>query len=336
MQGGEGGQDEMVEGGKKPTTTTTTTTEKPSCAPRKNAADQKEYTCFTDAALLKLRDVWNAKHPAANERIQAEGSKEIWLQLKKNLRSTCSQETCWLKQEIFKNIDDKNLLNFTFSPPAPKTWYRNPTEWLSSLEITNVMKQYEKEYPEFDFIGPSPIDFMVKEYDGKCVWQELCDFDVAKQLKRGKTKVGIIFNTDPHDKSGAHWISLFINLQTTSGAGAGAAPADAPFIFFFDSNGDQPPKEVRAFIDKVKQQALTSTKMTLTEDMNSEFNGHKSFQHQHSNTECGMYSLYLIISLLTKKETHKRYQDFLDRRKMVSDKHMKALRHKLFNFQQPA
>ena len=32
-------------------------------------------------------------------------------------------------------------------------------------------------------------------------------------MKRGKTKIGIIFNTDPHDKPGQHWISMFINIK---------------------------------------------------------------------------------------------------------------------------
>ena len=28
-----------------------------------------------------------------------------------------------------------------------------------------------------------------------------------------KTKLGIVFNTDPHYKSGQHWISLYIDLS---------------------------------------------------------------------------------------------------------------------------
>ena len=296
---------------------------KPSCAPHRNAAEKKEFTCFTDAALIKLRDTWNARHPSDNERIKATDSKGIWTQLKKNMQSTCSQETCWLKQNIFKNIDDKNLLNFTFSPTAPKSWNRNPNEWLSSLEITDVMKQYEKEYPEFDFIGPSPIDFMTKEFDGKCVWQELCTFSVAKQLERKKTKIGIIFNTDPHDKSGSHWISLFINLENNNNV--------KPFVFFFDSNGTEAPKEVQAFIKNIVKPQAASAGLTLTEDTNADTKTHKKVQHQRGNTECGMYSLYLIISLLTKTEKHKNYQDFIDKTKIVTDADMTALRHKLFN-----
>ena len=66
------------------------------------------------------------------------------------------------------------------------------------------MKQYEIDYPNFIFIGPSPIDFDKKLMFGECVWNELCNLNIIKQLKDGKNKVGIIFNTDPHNKSGSH------------------------------------------------------------------------------------------------------------------------------------
>ena len=32
-------------------------------------------------------------------------------------------------------------------------------------------------------------------------------------IKKNINKIGIIFNTDPHNKSGKHWICLFIDLN---------------------------------------------------------------------------------------------------------------------------
>ena len=57
--------------------------------------------------------------------------------------------------------------------------------------------------------------------------------------------------------------------------------------------------------------------------------------HQHGNTECGMYSLYMIISLLkeTPHSLHQTYSDFIQKEKRIQDKDMETLRHKLFNFQ---
>ena len=51
-----------------------------------------------------------------------------------------------------------------------------------------------------------------------------CKFDLKDYLKEGKNKIGIVFNMDPHYKSGSHWISLFINVKKK-------------VIFFFDSVG---------------------------------------------------------------------------------------------------
>ena len=89
---------------------------------------------------------------------------------------------------------------------------RKMQAWLNSDDIEKVMKQYEHTYPCFRFIGPTPIDFDKHIYEDKCVWDDLCKFDLLSYINDGINKIGIIFNTDPHDKSGAHWISLFIDL----------------------------------------------------------------------------------------------------------------------------
>ena len=62
------------------------------------------------------------------------------------------------------------------------------------------MKQYEKTYKCFEFIGPSPIDYDKHIAYGECVWEELCEFSLAKTISEGTTKIGIIFNLDPHNK----------------------------------------------------------------------------------------------------------------------------------------
>jgi len=35
-----------------------------------------------------------------------------------------------------------DITKYTFAPDAPKTWRNNPTEWLTSTDIINVMKQF--------------------------------------------------------------------------------------------------------------------------------------------------------------------------------------------------
>ncbi|MBT7790583.1 MAG: tetratricopeptide repeat protein, partial [Calditrichaeota bacterium] len=73
------------------------------------------------------------------------------------------------------------------------------------------MEQYERAYPYYRFIGPSPIDYDSQMAYGECVWNELCNFNLKKTIDRNKTKIGIVFNTDPHYMGGSHWISMFID-----------------------------------------------------------------------------------------------------------------------------
>ena len=131
--------------------------------------------------------------------------------------------------------DDKKEIKLSFKPKQPKEWQKNPNTWLTTDEINEVMKQYEKTYENFEFLGPSPIDYDTHKAYGECVWEELCEFNLRDNLKEGKTKVGIIFNTDPHNKSGTHWIALFIDIKNS-------------FIAYFDSNGNKVPKEIIIFI----------------------------------------------------------------------------------------
>ena len=273
---------------------------KANCAP---STEKKDYTCYSDGALLKMRNLWNARHP--DHKILAETPHAIWKQLKGNMQDVCNIETCWLNQEFIANDVDKELASYTFTPKSPKSWTKNPTEWLSSVDIENVMKQYEKTYKCFDFIGPSPIDFDTKELYGKCVWEELCHFDLKKHIAKGKNKIGIIFNTDPHYLSGSHWISLFINIKKG-------------IIFFFDSNGDPVPKEIATLCNRIIQQAQAlAIKLT--------FKQNAPMEHQYENTECGMYSLYFIIGMVTDKHD---YTYFMKHR--IPDENMKQMRLKYF------
>jgi len=274
------------------------------CSP-KSKGEINGFSCYTDKSLFKLRDLWNARHPTL--KINSNNPKEIHLQLSKNLNNVCSTEACWLKQKgDFGQIKDE--LSDSFAPVSPPEWKKNPNEWLSSEDIIQVMKQYEKAYKCFDFLGPSPIDFDTKKMYGECVWDELCNFSLEKQIKKGKTKIGIIFNTDPHDKPGKHWISLFINIKKKK-------------IFFFDSTGDKAPPEVSALIERVKKQGLVlNPPIKFISDSN------EGVEHQYGNTECGIYSLFFIVHMLEDKLT-----DHYLKTHILKDKYMEKFRHVYFN-----
>ena len=271
------------------------------CSP--NVNHDKDFTCYNSDSLIKLRDLWNGRHP--DLLIESKDDREIWKSLKIYMSDVCKTEKCWLKQNFASNNLTDELKNYTFVPETPNKWKENKNEWLNSLDIERVMKQYEKKHNNFDFLGPSPIDFNKKLSDDTCVWEELCNFDLKENFLKNKTKIGIIFNTDPHYLGGSHWISMFIDINKK-------------FILFFDSTGDDVPKEIKQFIKKIKKQG---------NDIGKKFKVYiNKKKHQRGNSECGMYSLHTIIGLLDNEHDVNFFLNY-----DIPDKNMEKLRQIYFN-----
>lgn len=272
------------------------------CSPENK---QKDYTCYSDADLYKLRDMWNARHP--DQPIQTKNSKQIWEQLKDYYARICNKESCWVRQ-MTKNTKLEQELLDAFAPESPKDWKKNPNEWLSSIDILKVMNQYEKKYKCFDFLGPSPIDYDTHKLYDECVWEELCHFELYEHLKKGHTKIGIIFNLDPHYKGGSHWVSLFINVKQK-------------IIFFFDSAGEPIPPQIEKFVNTVIEQGKK-----LPNPIYFKFDQNYPVEHQYGNTECGIYSIFFITHMLEDKinghylKTH-----------ILKDKYMENFRKVYYN-----
>lgn len=277
---------------------------KVNCSP-KPKGEMNQFSCYTNKSLLKLRDLWNARHP--DVKINTNSPNEIHHELARKLSGVCNKESCWIKQKAEFGRVESDLAD-SFAPESPPEWKKNPNEWLSSVDIMNVMKQYEKAYKCFDFIGPSPIDFDTRQLYGECVWDELCNFSLKEQIKRGKTKIGIIFNTDPHDKPGQHWISMFINIKKKR-------------IFFFDSTGDKIVPEIKVLVNRIKEQGLK-----LNPPIKFKYDSNEGVEHQYGNTECGVYSLFFIVHMLEDKLTEHYLKTHI-----LKDEYMNKFRNIYFN-----
>lgn len=247
------------------------------CSPENKG---KTYTCYSDKDLYKLRDMWNARHP--DRPIKSSDPKIIWHHLKEYYSTICNKESCWVRKMTKNTKLEKELLD-AFAPEAPKEWKKNPNEWLSSIDILQVMSQYEKKYKCFDFLGPSPIDYDTHKLHGECVWEELCHFKLSDYMKKGFTKIGVIFNLDPHYKGGSHWVSLFINIKKKR-------------IFYFDSTGEHIPGQIKKFVNTVIQQGKQ-----LRHPIYFTFDQNHPIEHQYGNTECGIYSIFFITHMLEDK-----------------------------------
>ena len=272
------------------------------CSPKPN--NKKDFTCFSDESLYQLRDMWNIRHP--DSEINCNDPEQIWSEIQEKLKHVCDKESCWLKQNFVGNSASKKLMDDSFAPESPKSWNKNPNDWLSSLDILKVMKQYEKAYKCFEFIGPSPIDYDTKQMYGECVWEELCNFNLKDMINRGKTKIGVCFNLDPHYLPGSHWVSLFINVKKKT-------------IFYFDSAGEKIPKGIFKFVNTVVSQG---------KQLGIEFKFDQNYpvEHQYGNSECGVYSIFFIAHMVEDKITEHYLKTHI-----LRDKYMQRFRKIYFN-----
>ena len=142
------------------------------------------------------------------------------------------------------------------------------------------MKQYEKVYKNFKFIGPVPIDFDYEYSVGNCIIDELCNIDIVDLQNKKINKIGIVFNLDKHDMDGSHWVSMFVNLNKDR-------------VYYFDSYGEPPPKEVDILANRLIDQGNKNNQKIKYIKNNKRF--------QFKNSECGVYCMYFITQLLKGK-----------------------------------
>ena len=94
---------------------------KESCGP--NPRRKNSVSCYTDSTLLKMKDLWNARQSFG--RINSDNPKQIWKELKENLKYVCNRESCWIRSELLNGNHvltekEKKLVQNSFAPRAPE------------------------------------------------------------------------------------------------------------------------------------------------------------------------------------------------------------------------
>ena len=268
------------------------------CHPRLKG---KYDECLSDERLYELSRAYNVPP-------SIQGKQEIrqWMTRKAN----CKTERCLIEKAPIDQGKKKYLLRRYYRPSIPKEWLSDPDQWLDSNNIQDVMKQYEETYPHFKFYGANPIDFAAPDpYDkeaaaqNKCLNDDICKLNLKDLLKRGKTQLGFVYNLDPSNKGGSHWIASFTDIPGHK-------------TYYFDSYGIEPPAEVARLLKRCKEQGIEHVY----------FN---DIRHQRKGSECGMYCLFVLICLL-------RGRPFYDISKnIVDDDTMNAFRDVLFAEEKP-
>ena len=229
-------------------------------------------TCLPHDMLERLRDEWNTRYPNHKIPMTIHRKERLWKEIRLRLQNKykCDSEYCAVQELGNDNI--KHDTTRFFRPKKPEGWMKNPTEWHDSETLARVMEQYEAAFPTFEFIGPTPIDFDSRTGFGSCVMNELCALNLQDMIKSGKRSIGIIFNLDPHDKPGSHWVCSYIDMI-------------AKKAYYYDSYGYEPCPQIRRLLRRCREQGC---KDIIWNDI----------RHQRKSSECGTYCLYVIISLL--------------------------------------
>lgn len=257
------------------------------CAPDK----LYENSCFSLSSLKKIAEKLNkdsrySSSPKLNINNYNRGSKSLLMNdIQNKLNCNKHVDFCILnkKNDFYKEIKEY------MKPENP-----GKGKWLSTIDIKDVMTQYMGKYPEFIFYGPVPLDF-------KLFNKELSNINIEKMYKNGKKKIGIIFNLDYSYQSGSHWVSLFIDLTDKT-------------ICFFDSVGDNPPKEITDLITTIENGwDINKEKENKKNRFNIKINKKK---HQRLDTECGVYSIYFLINRLQGKSCISIFDNLIDDKKM--------------------
>ena len=232
-------------------------------------------TCYTKPQLLAIAQAYNKKF---KDTITLSVSKEeLWNAIDKRM-NTCSNEWCWMDRLHLEKVFQQHGSS-PFRPLRPE----GKNQWLSTFDIRDVLKQYESIYPDFIALGPVPMDFC------KLAYNEVCRLNLKQILSKGKKRVGIVFNTDPSNKPGKHWVSMFIDLTGNP---------DQWEVNYFDSFGKSAvAPEVLDLINHLKSQNPNFIiKMNCRDNVCT-----SRINHQQLNTECGVYSINFIVERLNGK-----------------------------------
>ena len=285
------------------------------CNPGNAVRRIADDTCMTIDAVDSLKDAINRTSSYVGVKVKETLPIKIYKKVKKILKSKCQEARDDCVLQVLDSKVREEYLETLYAPNKPDEWSENSTEWLSNYDILAVLNQYEELKKDFHIYGPTPIDYDLHLQDGKCVNPELCSFILEDEMKKGIHKFGMIFNLSRHDEDGSHWVSLFVDT-------------DDEIIFYFDSGKSIPPSEITTLVNHIKEQGSS---------MGIKFKYYETpRQHQYGNTECGMYALYFIVTMITstlsngtKITKDEKLNHFRDNR--IPDNFVFALRDKYFN-----
>ena len=159
------------------------------------------------------------------------------------------------------------------------------------------MKQYEKKYDDFKFLGVVPSDCPTK------ITCELSNIDLKRLKKNNIHRIGLVYNLDVSSGPGTHWVAIYIDNKNNE-------------INYYDSYGSKPIKLINDFLHNLKKKYEKINEKAIIIYNNK--------RHQYGGSECGMYSINFLLERLNNVNMYEIYN------RNILDKKMNDLRKLIY------
>jgi hypothetical protein len=272
------------------------------CAPGKSF---DSGSCIVLPVLVEMINAYNKvnknkiKTSCKREILKPKKYKKYLLrEINNRFKNVCDGQLCWTQQDFIKHMDEfmkAELEKFTFRPLGPDGRF----EWLNTINIDEVMNQYEMNIKDFSFLGAVPMDFQ------KINLQGVADLNIDNEYKQNIKKFGIIFNIDESWQSGSHWTAAYADI-------------DKGQVYYFDSYGTPPEERVVKLLNKFCVYFESKNRGNRCKLR------YNKVRHQYENSECGVYSINFILELLNGKD----FDELCN--KKLKDREVNKLRKKIF------
>jgi hypothetical protein len=207
----------------------------------------------------------------------------------------CDSESCVVSHPTFQKFAIKNKiasnseleenLDTRFKIEGP----RNSTAWLSNYDIDKTLEDWAFKFEDF-----FPCPFAMIDFDRmgdplhRYNMHDIYNGKHKKNTIMGTVKLpcrtfGCAINTDVTAGKGKHWMALFVDMRGS----------EVWTIEFFNSTGAPPQKSIVNWMKKTKEN-LEDYLNQIGKKIKVEIIITSHLEHQESNTECGLYTLFYI------------------------------------------
>jgi hypothetical protein len=237
--------------------------------------------CFSDDFLMTVMNIPNkVTGDVADKSIHGSMTlthdQKVEIVEKLEETTNCDTQVC-VVNTLIKKANNPVIKKMAIREKEDRFKIEGPrdTSLLSNFDIDSTLEQWKRvAFPHF-----FPYNFNMLDYEQ--TGASLAVIDLRDLYRDGYRCCACVINSDISSGRGKHWMALYANFDK-----------DPWSVEFFNSSGNSPAFEWVRWMQKAKSQ------LESINGKNVEMIVATNIQHQHSRTECGVYSLFYIWARL--------------------------------------